>query len=177
MSDNPFDLSNDGDDEGSGVGDNVTIQELRKAYQRQEKAVKAADKELSELREFKAKVVAEQRETAITAAFTEVGLNPAHAKLYRAMNPDLEVESITAESVAGFAAEYSLPTETTGTVPDAPEPAKSGYRPVTTGSAAPLARLTQEDIDRLMREGDFETVNKAYAEGRVEKESVPWRQV
>jgi len=178
MSDNPYDLSDqDNEDEGNEVNDNATIQELRKYAQRQERAVKAAEKELSDLRTFKADVISERRDSAINSAFTEVGLSPAHAKLYKAMNPEVEIEAITVDSITAFAAEYSLPTQATGEVPAAPEPAPTGYHPVTTGSAAPLAMLSQDEVDQLMRDGDFAAVNKAYAEGRVKKEEVPWRRV
>jgi len=178
MSDNPFELPEEGNEnEGNEVSENATIQELRKYAQRQERAVKAAEKELSDLRTFKADVIAERRDAAITSAFTEVGLSPAHAKLYKATNPEVEIEAVTAEAVAGLANEYGLAVQATGQVPAAPEPAPTGYHPVTTGSAAPLAMLSQDEVDQLMRDGDFATVNKAYAEGRVKKEEVPWRRV
>lgn len=173
MSDNPFEL--EGEDEGSGAVGNSTIQEMRKALERKEKAEKAAQKRIEELEAFQNEVLAERRGKAVTSAFEAVGLAPEHAELFRAVNPSIDVEAITAEAAAQFAAQYKLPTQVTGEPPAAPEPAPVGYNPVTTGSAAPLAMLSSDDVEKLMKAGDFATVNKAYAEGRVEKEDVPWR--
>ena len=176
MSDNPFELPAEGEqNEDSGSSETASIKEIRAYAQRQEKAAKAAEKELNELREFRAQVTAEKREAAITTAFAEVGLSPAHAKLFKAMNPELDPEAVTAEAVAGFATEYQLPVQATGEVPPAQEPRPTGYNPVVSQSAAPLGTLTEDDVQRLMKEGRFAEVNKAYADGRVIKEDAPWR--
>lgn len=173
MSDNPFEL--EGEDEGSGAVGNSTIQEMRKALERKEKAEKAAQKRIEELEAFQNEVLAERRGKAVTSAFEAVGLAPEHAELFRAVNPSLDAEAITAEAAAQFAAQYKLPTQTTGEPPASPEPAPVGYNPVTTGSAAPLAMLTEDDVEELIKRGEYETVSRARKEGRIVRESVPWR--
>jgi len=179
MSDsNPFDYPDESGTENEGDGtpsETSSMAELRKFAKRMEREAKHNMKELEELRQFQQSVMSEKREAAITKAFTEVGLADAHAKLFKALNPEIEVETISVDTVSKFADEYQLPLAGSNEVPEAPEVKPEGYRPVTVGSAAPLAMLTSDDVEKLMKAGDFASVNKAYAEGRVEKETVPWR--
>lgn len=170
----PFD-----DDEVSDEGDkapekeNQSFAALRKAHNREEKARKALEKEVEELRTFKTGIVEVQREAAINSVFTEVGLNPKHAELFKAVNKDLEVDSISRDAVAAFAAEYQLVTNS-GEAVEAPESAPSGFTPVTTGTAAPSQKHDAEWIRDQLRAGNLDEVAAAMKAGRVQRESVPW---
>jgi len=53
--------------------------------------------------------------------------------------------------------------------PAAPAAGSEGFTPVSPGSPAPLTKLTLADVDKLLREGDNDAVEKAWAEGRVER--------
>ena len=175
----PFDVDDDvvTTDEGDVApsGDNKTIKQMREAVERAERRAKNAEKQLEKLTEFQNTVLAERREQAVSSVFTEAGLNPKHAELYKRINPDIEVDAITADAVTAFAAEYGLATSS-GDVPEAPEVKPEGFTPVTTGNAAPSASISDEQISQWLNEGNLEAVNKAFKDGRVQKESVPWRQ-
>lgn len=174
MSENPFELPVEEENEDNGAPtETSSIAELRKAYNRAEKRAAAAEKAAQELAAFREAVIEEKRETALTAAFTAVQLNPAQAKLFKLANPNIEVEAITTEVVLQFAAENGL-VAVSGDAVAAPAAAPSGYKPVVTGSAPPLASYTTADIEELMARGDFEAVNRAYKEGRVQKDTAPW---
>ena len=172
----PFSVDDD-ENEGDAApqADNSTIKQMREALERAEKRNKTYEKQLEKLTEFQNTVLGERREQAVTSVFTEAGLNPKHAELYKRLNPDIEVESITADAVNAFASEYGL-AASSGEVPEAPEVQPEGFTPVTTGSAAPAQYISEEQIKEWLNRGDVEAVNAAYASGRVQKESVPWRQ-
>jgi len=151
-----------------------TIQEMRKALERAEKRDKDYQKQLDEANARLEKYTSQEREQTITSIFGEVGLNPAHGELFKKVNPDLDVEKITADAVKEFASTYQLPT-TEGQVPEAPEPKTVGYTPPpTTGTPAPAQKLGPADIDKMLRDGDLEGVGKAYRDGRVETPAAPW---
>lgn len=173
----PFSVDDDTEDEGDAApaGDNKTIKAMREALERAERRAKNAEKQVEKLSEFQTSVLAERREQAVSSIFTEVGLNPKHAELYKRLNPDIEVDAINADAVNAFAAEYGLATSS-GDVPEAPEVKPEGFTPVTTGNAAPSATISDEQISQWLSEGNLEAVNKAFQDGRVQKESVPWRQ-
>lgn len=171
----PFDddtVSDEGD-AATKEEDNKSFAALRKAHNREEKARKALEKEVEELRTFKTGIVEVQREAAINSVFTEVGLNPKHAELFKAVNKDLEVDSISRDAVAAFAAEYQLVTNS-GEAVEAPESAPSGFTPVTTGTAAPSQKHDAEWIRDQLRAGNLDEVAAAVKAGRVQRESVPW---
>ena len=164
----------DGQDEDR-EGENKSFKDLRNYSRKLEREAKAAATELEELRAFRAQVVEEKRESALGSAFKEVGLSPTHAKLFKALNPEIEVESITPETVFNFAKEYELvaaeqPAPDTSTTTESNE----GFTPVSFGAPAPLKTYTIEEIRDLRKQGNLEEVNRAVKEGRVEKESVPW---
>jgi hypothetical protein len=171
--------SDDDDDVDTGEGDtappadNTTIKQMREALDRAEKRNKTYEKTVEKLTEFQSGVLAERKDQAVTKVFTEVGLNPKHADLYKKLNPDLEVDAITAEAVNAFASQYELATSS-GEVPDAPEVKPAGFTPVTTGTAAPASKLTSEDINKMLADGDIDGVTKAFETGRVQKEDAPW---
>jgi len=170
----PFDddtVSDEGDK--APKEDNQSFAALRKAHNREEKARKALEKEVEELRAFKTGIVEVQKEAAITSVFSEVGLNPKHAELYKAVNKDVEVDSITKDAVAAFAAEYQLITNS-GEVAETPETEPSGFTPVTTGNAAPSTKLDADGILEKLKSNDFEGLAADFKAGRVQRESVPW---
>lgn len=168
----PFALDDEDTDENQVEdGDaNKNFTELRKAYKRSERQLKATEKELEDLRVFKQTVVAETRKGQIESTFKEVGLSPKHALLFEKVNPEAEV---SAEVVQAFAAEYDLPTQA-GEQVEAPTPQPQGFNPVTTGTTPAAGMLTHDDIMELVKAGDMGAVEKAYAQGRVIREPVPW---
>lgn len=173
----PFSSEDDEQDEGTvvpQVEDNQSFKQLRDAYKRLERDTAKNNKELERLRTFEAEVLGERKETAINSVFTEVGLNPKHAELFKRVNPDLGVDAVTADAVKAFAAEFELATSA-GEVPEAPAPEPVGYTPVATGTGSPVQRLTAEDIDELLRKGDLDSITRAFEAGRVNKEA-PWRE-
>ena len=163
---------NDDDEDTTGGDASKNFKDLRKFAREADKERKALAAEVESLREFQAQVVSERKEQALTTTFKEVGLNPAHAKLFQALQPDLAPEDITPEAVAKFASEYSLVT-TTGETVEAPEETV-GFKPVTTGNGPPLKEYTSEEINKLLREGKFGEVESAVKSGKVVKEPVPW---
>lgn len=180
MPDDPFDFSGTGDDAGDGepdetgadgAGDNPSFKALRQAFKRQEKQIKALEKEIEPLREYKTTTEAEKRGTAIEAAFKEVGLKPEHAELFSAVNPEAEV---TAESVQAFAAKYGLATVDGSGVGEPGPSDAAGFAPVTTGTTPGSNTMTHEQAMELVRQGRADEVNRAREQGRLLKEVPPW---
>jgi hypothetical protein len=66
-------------------------------------------------------------------------LNPKHARLYAAVNPDTEA---TSESVAAFAAEYGLTTSPEPVAPAPVEAAPTFAPTLAPGGAPPVAVIT-----------------------------------
>lgn len=174
----PFSLEDDGLDEGGSTpaveDSNKSFKQLRDAYKKLEKDRAKEAKELERLRGFEAEVLGERKEKAITSVFNEVGLNPKHAELFKRVNPDVQVDSINADAVKAFAAEFELPTSA-GEVPEAPAPEAVGFTPVTTGTGSPGGMLTADDIEEKLKSGDLDAVARAIAAGRVNKQA-PWKQ-
>ena len=169
--DNPFNVEDDeSENEVEAGDDNKSFAELRKAYKARDRQVKALEKELEPLREFKTTVVAEQRSAQMETVFKEVGLSPKHAELFNKVEPEAEV---TAEAVKAFAAQYDLITPN-GEAVEAPAQKPAGFSPVTTGSAPAVGQLTHSDIKEMLNRGEIDAVNKAYEQGRVIKEPTPW---
>lgn len=124
--------------------------------------------------------------------FTDAQLDPRHAKLFLASNPDADV---TVESVKAFADEYNLvPAEAPGADPAPAEPVhgadgqppavertlSSGPQsdlasinsaagsPQAQAAAAAPALMSKEDFNKLL-EANPEEAARAYAEGRVQR--------
>lgn len=173
----PSDDVDDDTDEGGTAPQadtNKSFAELRKAYNREEKARKSLEKENEELRTFKSGIVEVQTQTAINSVFTEVGLNPKHADLFKAVNKELSPETVTKEAVAAFAAEYELVTNS-GEAVEAPETKPAGFTPpATTGTGPGTQKLDADGILEKLKAGDFEGLTADVKAGRVQKESVPW---
>ena len=154
----------DEDEDQEFDGQSSSMQQLRKAYNRMERENKALKQENDELVGFRGEVLKERKDKAIASSFEEVGLNPKHAKLFQALNPEVEIEQITPQSVAAFAAEYALVTTEGGEVA-APEP--TGYAPVTTGQASKVSALSRDEWIKLAQTDQL-AAQKAWEDGRVD---------
>lgn len=177
MSTPPEWLSADDDDDEQqhGGGKTETLQDVRKFARRRDREAKKLEAELAELREFKTTYDSEKLEGTLSKAFQEAKLDPDHAKLFKAMNPEITADAITSDAILSFAAEYKLPT-VEGEAVQTPEKPEQGFTPVTTGQAPPLKEYDHEEIKSLMAQGKYDEVNAAYAAGRVKKEVAPWTQ-
>lgn len=163
-------LDEDSNEDEEREAPNKNFAELRKAYNRAEKERKALAAEIEELRTFRAEITERETQARVQSVFEEVGLNPAHAKLFKALNPDVGPDGVTAEAVAAFASEYQLVT-TSGEPVSEPEPKTEGFKPVATpsGSGTGPAVMSLDDAKQLIHEGRYDEVNKLYQEGRVER--------
>jgi hypothetical protein len=163
----------DDDEETSGGDASKNFKDLRKFARERDREAKKLAEEVEQLREFQKSVTAERKSQALTGAFTELDLNPAHAKLFEALNPDITPEDISKETVAKFAVEYGLATTQAGGEVEATEEVV-GFKPVTTGNSLPGKEYTSEEINTLLREGKFSEVDAAVKAGKVKKDPVPW---
>jgi hypothetical protein len=143
----PFEDDSDEGDTAPQADTNKSFTDLRKAYIRKEKDLKALEKEVEDLRTFKSGIVEVQTQQAINSVFTEVGLNPKHA--------DLLVTN-------------------SGEAVEAPETKPAGFTPVTTGTGPGTQKLDADGILEKLKKGDIEGLNADFAAGRVQRESVPW---
>lgn len=168
-----WDFDEDGSQDSTGDGESKSFKDLRNHAKKLEREQKAAMQELEELRAFRTQVIEEKREAALSTTFKEVGLPETHAKLFKALNPELEVEKITPESVFEFAKEYGLVAAETP-APEKQEAKPTGFTPVAIGQPPSLKTYTTEEINALLRAGSYDEVNRAVKEGRVEKEATPW---
>lgn len=170
---NPFDDIED-DDLGTeeevvsqAGGDNANFQKLRAAYKQSEKERKAFEKELAELRDFRASVENEKRTSMVKEAFEAAGLPETAIDIFLKVNGDAE---ITAEAVQSFAAALGHRDPVTDEPVAAPEPKPQGFNPqVHTGGATPDAGRTytpQEVLALGLPEAEIVKLEKA---GRIER--------
>ncbi len=157
----PFDDSYE-DDATETDDPNKSFADLRKAYNRSEKDRKAYEKEVTELREFRDKIVTEQREVSLDSIFKDVGLNPKHKTLFSKLNPEAE---ITPEAVKNFASEYELPT-VMGEAIEGVTPAATGFNPIQAGGSGDLKIYSREEFDELIYTNPT-LAGKLMEEGRV----------
>lgn len=137
------------------------FKQLRTHANKLEKQVKSQETELEELRTFKAGIDQKTRADSVGSIFTELGLNPAQAKLYELAMPEVEPSK---ETVGKWAVEYGLAQATDETAPT------TGFTPTTTpeGIAPGQKRLTLDEWLNLNVENP-EAGAKALAEGRVDR--------
>ncbi len=166
--------TDEGDTAPQATEDNKTIKQMRDALDRAEKRVKSYERQVEKLSEFQTSVLTERKNQAVTQVFTEVGLSPKHAELFKKVNPDLEVDAVTADAVKAFASEYEL-AASGGEVPDAPEVKPEGFTPVTTGTGPGTLTQDADGIEELLKSGDLEGIRRAFESGRVNKQA-PWKQ-
>lgn len=163
-------LDEDVDETEGEKSPNKNFADLRKAYNRAERERKALATEIEELRTFRTEVTEKETQAKVQHVFEEVGLNPAHAKLFKALNPEVGSDGVTVETVAAFAKEYALVTTTGEALPE-PEQKPEGFKPVatTSGSSSGPAAMSLDEAKVLIHQGRYDEVNKLYQEGRVEK--------
>ena len=133
------------------------------AFAKQRKQIDRLEKELAELRAFKAERDKTDRETSIGGMFTQVGLNPKHARLYAALNPEGDA---TPEQVAAFAAEFGLVTAE-GEQPATPTP-EPGFTPAVIGGQPLSAGVLSAADWRQVALTDPTRAQRLLAEGRVD---------
>lgn len=162
------------DGDGSDTGDNSpepdesqNLKEVRAAWRREKKQRTQFEKELAELRTFKEQYDKQQREVSVQQAFKDAELNPAHAKLFLALNPD--VTEVTADAVKKFAAENAL---TTVSGDEVEEPVQ-GFEPPPAGNPPLSGKMSWEDFQKVQREDPIRA-RKLYEQGRVASPDVPW---
>lgn len=168
----PFDDDNDSDEDtggSKGDSDNKSFADLRKAYNRTTRELKAAQTELEPLKVFKAERVAQERASAITSAFEEAKLNPIHSRLFAALNPEGDV---TPGIVQAFATEYGLVDES-GRDADAASGTSNtgtGFTPVIVGGAAGNASgmISRQDWIAMQKAGELDKAQRLFKEGRVD---------
>ena len=140
--------SDESDDQEEAQTQSKPFTELRGHARKLEKQLRAYEKELGDLRAFREEHVKAERATVIESTFKEVGLNPKHAKLFSALNPDADPAAITKEAIATFASEYSLAPEGE-TELEAP-PAPTGFVPMSSSMAsAPSGTVSREEWIRM----------------------------
>jgi hypothetical protein len=159
--------TDDGDETPvAGSEDSSTIKEIRSALRRSERARKAESAELQELRSFREEYQEKQRASTVADLFKEASLNPAHAKLFLALNPDGEP---TLDAVKAFASENALVT-TDGQTVDAPA---DGFVPPDTGNPPVQGKVTQQELMKIYRENP-QRARQLWEKGMVETVDVPW---
>src|SRR5882672_9604527 len=118
--------------------DSNPVKQLRTHADKLEKQLKKANAENEELRQFKDEFNNKQRAEKVSAVFTELGLNPTHARFWQLENPETEPDATTVGKWAvdnGFA-QATEETPTTG-----------GFTPTTTpeGIAPSGKRFTLDE--------------------------------
>ena len=156
-----------GDDEDDSQSDDKPEAKPNNQLSAAQRKLAKAEKELEELRAFRAERVKSDRENSITKVFSEVGLDPRHARLFAALNPEGEA---TAELVATFANEYGL-VATTGEEVEAPAAPERGFTPTVIAegqalgakvySVAEWRQLARDDPAQAEKVFDAKRVNLA----------------
>lgn len=151
------------DNEGDGARsrDSGPFKQLRDHAKKLEKEIKDRDKELEDLRSFKADAERRAKQELLRQAISAVGLNEKHAELFSAARPDQEP---TPEAVKAFAVEYGFISG-----PAADEDEESGSFGPTPPSGVPAhkQRYTSEEFDQLYKTNPMEAL-RAAEEGRVD---------
>lgn len=140
------------------------FKQLRDHAKKLEKELKDRDKELDELREFKASQELRVKRELLRQSFSTVGLNEKHAELFEAARPDVEP---TPEAVKAFAVEYGFLDAASD--PAAEEDESEGSFGPTPPSGVPASqrRFTNLEFEELYKSNPVEAI-KAAEEGRVD---------
>ena len=142
------------------------LTEARRVARKLEKQVQAYEKELADLRAYREEHVKAERNVVIESSFKEAGLNPKHAKLFSALNPDVDPAAITKEAIATFASEYSLAPEE-GSVVEAPLQA-TGFVPTSTSMASAPSGVVSRDEWMRLSATDPVKAEALWSAGRVD---------
>jgi len=138
------------------------VKELRTHANKLEKTLKQREAELEELRKFKAEIDQKNKAEQVGTIFSELGLNPAQAKLYELAMPDVEPSK---EAVSKWAVEYGLATAEEESIPDT-----TGFTPTTTPEGTPPGskRMTGKEMLEMALNGDTAAAQAAFLKGRVD---------
>lgn len=165
MSDDPLtDLLGD-DEEPSGDAPDKPKHDSQ--LQTAQRKLQKAEKELEELRAYKAERDTADRHQGVSQAFTSLGLNPKHAKFFP---KDTEV---TEDAVRAWAvAEDFLVENPDQPTPEAPTP---GFTPtvISEGQALGARFYTFEEYEEVRRQ-DPAKADQLRRAGRVQAVSKPW---
>lgn len=151
----------DNEGEGTRSKDSAPFKQLRDHAKKLEREIKDRDKELEELRSFRAEAERRAKQELLRQAIAAVGLNEKHAELFTAARPDQEP---TPDAVKAFAVEYGFIAGE-----DTDEDEESGSFGPTPPSGVPAhkKRYSSEEFDELYRSNPVEAI-KAAEEGRVD---------
>lgn len=152
----------DNEGEATPRNDSGPMKQLRDHAKSLEKNLRTQEKELEELRSFKAEAERRAKQELLRQAVSAVGLNEKHAELFSAARPDVEP---TPEAVKAFAVEYGFIAG-----PDrAEEDEREGSFQPTPPSGVPAhkKRYTNVEWDDLYKSNPVEAI-KAAEEGRVD---------
>lgn len=148
------------------------LEDVVKERNRLGKALRDQNKELEDLRVIKAEAEKDKREQAVASMFGAVGLSPAQAKLYLAVNPETDPASVTEEAVTAFAEEHGLVVGGGKTAKEA-EPkgeaeGEGGFKPVSSPQAQGSSGvLTREEWLKLAG-SDPQAAEAAFKANRVD---------
>lgn len=152
----------DNEGEESRSRDSAPIKQLRDHAKKLERELKTRDKEVEELRAFKADAERRAKQELLRQAISAVGLNEKHAELFTAARPDQEP---TPEAVKAFAVEYGF-IANPGSDDEGEESGSFGPTPPS-GVPAHKKRYTSEEFDELYKSNPVEAIQAA-EEGRVD---------
>jgi hypothetical protein len=144
--------------------ENSTIRQIREHARKLEKELKAARKELEDLRAYREQTERERTVASARTIFEQVGLNPKWAELYLKAQDGAEP---TPESVRTWAQEYGLavpePERETAEQP-ASEPAFVPTQPAA-AAASTQAPMTWKEFAELHRQDPGRAVREAQQRG------------
>jgi ribosomal protein L13E len=151
------------------------IKEARDYAKRLEKKVRELEKEKADLTAQVATFERKERQGTKIAELAKAGLNEKHAKLFMAVNPDLE--EITPEAVKAFVEEYALVTvSSNGDGEPSPEPGDdTGFTPAAVpgfgNGPSPSRKVYKRDEFIKLQETDPAQALLVLQEGRVQLET------
>lgn len=150
------------DDEQDPTDQSSPFRQLRDHSKKLEKELRQRDKELEELRTFKADFEASQKKQSVSKTFGELGLTEKHAELFLKANPEAEV---TAEVVQKFAEEYGL-------VEAKEQEEDSGFSPLAATDGVPASKepMKASEFWALYSENPHAALEQA-KKGRVKFDS------
>ncbi len=137
--------------------DSNPVKQLRTHADKLEKQLKARDKELEELRTFRDEFNNKQRTEKVSSVFTELGLNPTHAKFWQLENPEAEPDATTVGKWAvdnGFAQATEDAVETPSFTPTTiPETTAPGGKRFTLDEWLNISVTNPAEGERILKQG------------------------
>lgn len=131
-----------------GDDEDETTEPKNADWARQRKELKAAQKELEELRAFKAQAEQDRRKDAVAEVFRSIGLKPKHAKFYPTEGDTTE------EAIRIWAISEELLEDTGDEMPTPASGSPSGFTPtvLSEGTTPGVKRYTREEFEQIFRE-------------------------